>query len=65
MKTVKIEFAGEKSEEIAKRFFSYLVDGGLEDHLIKTLSSDGVTLEIGDCNKDDLAVLFQCRKEGK
>lgn len=65
MKTVKIDFAGEKSEEMAKRFFSYLVDGGLEDQLIQTLSSDGVTLEISDCNKDDLAVLFQCRKEGK
>ncbi len=62
MKTVRIEFAGPKSEEMARRFYAYLVDGGLEDQLIQELSGDGATLEIGDCNTDDLAVLFQCRE---
>lgn len=62
MKTVHIEFAGPKSKKIAKRFYAYLVDGGLEDQLIERLSDDEVTLEISDCSSDDLAVLFQCRE---
>lgn len=62
MKTVRVEFAGPKSEEMAKRFFSYLVDGSLEDQLIQALSEKGTTLEISDSNTDDLAVLFQCRE---
>lgn len=62
MKTVQITFAGPKSDAMAKKFFSYLVDGGLEDHLIQALSEKDSTLEISDCNPEDLAVLFQCRK---
>ena len=62
MKTVHIEFAGPKSKAMAKRFYAYLVDGGLEDHLIEKLADENTTLEISDCNNDDLAVLFQCRE---
>jgi len=62
MKTVQITFAGPKSDAMAKRFFSYLVDGGLEDQLIEALSEKGATLEIGDCDTTGLAVLFQCRE---
>lgn len=60
MKTVQITFAGPKSDVMAKKFFTYLVDGGLEDQLIQELSGDGATLEINDCDTKDLAVLFQC-----
>lgn len=60
MKTVKLTFAGLKSEEMAKRFYSYLVDGGLEDQLIQMISGNGVTLGINDCNTKELSVLFQC-----
>ena len=63
MKTVQITFAGSKSDAMAKKFFSYLVDGGLEDQLIDVLSGNGTTLEISDSNTDDLAVLFQCRND--
>ena len=65
MKTVRIEFAGPQSEKKARKFFTWLVDGGLEDQVIQTLSGDGVTLEISDCNTDELAVLFQCREEDR
>ena len=60
MKTVQISFAGECSEDIAKKFYTFLVDGGLEDILIQHLSTTNETLEISDFNNDDLAVLFQC-----
>ncbi len=62
MKSVRIEFTGPGSEKIAQKFYSYLVDGGLEDHLIETLATKDTTLEIADCNNDELAVLFQCRE---
>ncbi len=62
MKTVQITFAGPKSDAMAKRFFTYMVDGGLEDVLIQALSEKGATLEISDCSTEDLAVLFQCRE---
>ncbi len=65
MKTVQITFTGPKSEVLARRFFTYLVDGGLEDQVIDGVSGDGATLEIGDCNPEDLAVHFQCREEEK
>jgi hypothetical protein len=63
MKTVQITFAGPKSAAMAKKFFAYLVDGGLEDQVIETLSGGGTTLEISDSDAGDLAVLFQCREE--
>ena len=59
MKTVQITFAGPKSDAMAKKFFSYLVDGGLEDQLIDVLSGKDMTLKISDCNTEDLAVLFR------
>jgi len=61
--TVSLNFTGLKSGEMAKRFFTYLVDGGLEDQLIQELSGKGVTLEISDNKKKNLTVTFQCSKE--
>ena len=65
MKTVQLTFTGPKSDELARRFFHYLVDGGLEDQVIQGVSGKGATLEISDCNIEDLAVHFQCREEKK
>lgn len=60
---VTLIFSGLKNGDMAKRFFTYLVDGGLEDQLIQELSGKGVTLEISDCNKKNLTINFQCSKE--
>lgn len=65
MKTVQITFTGPKSDELARRFFHYLVDGGLEDQVIQGVAKNGATLEISDCNIEDLAIHFQCREEKK
>lgn len=59
---VSLVFSGVKPGEMAKRFFSYLVDGGLEDQLIDTLSGKGLTLEISNCDTKKLTVTFQCSK---
>lgn len=61
--SVSLFFSGLKSKEMAKRFFTYLVDGGLEDQLIQTLSGKGLTLEIKNSNKKNLTVNFHCLKE--
>lgn len=45
MKNVTLTFVGFKSEEMAQKFFSWIVDGGLEDGIIDTLSDDSVQVE--------------------
>jgi len=61
--SVSLLFSGVKCKEMAKRFYTYLVDGGLEDLLIQRLTGKGVTLEIGGCDNKTLTVNFRCSKE--
>ncbi len=60
--TVELAFEGEAGSEAARRFFSYLVDGGLEDQLIQMLGGRGLELEISGCDSESLRVQFRCRK---
>lgn len=62
VKIVELAFEGEGGEKMARRFFSYLVDGGLEDQLIQTLGGKGLELEIGACDDKSLRVQFRCRR---
>jgi hypothetical protein len=62
-KTVSLTFNGVKSCDMAKKFFSYLVDGGLEDILIENLSGHGITLGISGCDKKKLTVSFEVAKD--
>ncbi len=61
--TVKINFSGVKPGAMAKKFFSYLVDGGLEDAIIQALTGHGVGLEISGCDKKTLTVNFEVGKD--
>ena len=45
MKKVTLNFIGDRSEEVAEKFFSWLIDGGLEDVLIEGLSDDQVEVD--------------------
>jgi hypothetical protein len=62
-KAVSLIFNGVKSGEMAKKFFSYLVDGGLEDILIENLAGDGIILGISGCDKKKLTVSFEVAKD--
>lgn len=62
-KSVTLVFNGVKSGEMAKKFFTYLVDGGLEDILIENLSGQGITLGISGCDKKKLTVSFEVAKD--
>ena len=60
-KIVELAFEGEGGAEMAQRFFSYLVDGGLEDQLIQMLGGKGLELEISGCDSESLRMQFRCR----
>jgi len=62
-KTVTLVFNGVKSGDMAKKFFTYLVDGGLEDILIENLSGPGMILGISGCDKKKLTVSFEVAKD--
>ncbi len=61
--TVSIVFTGVKTGEMAKRFFTYLVDGGLEDIIIQGIAGQGVVLGISEFNKKTLSVTFEVGKD--
>jgi hypothetical protein len=42
MKTMNLLFIGDGSTEVAQRFYHWVVDGGLEDSIIGTLSGEGI-----------------------
>lgn len=57
MKKVTLTFVGFNSDEVAQRFYTWVVDGGLEDGIIDTLSYEGISVEgITDFNNDSLDV---------
>jgi len=60
MKKVTISFEGERAEEMAGKFFTYLVDGGLEDSIDDHLSDEKTEVGIGECDTTTLAVRFDC-----
>ena len=57
MKKVTITFVGFQSDEVAKSFYTWVVDGGLEDAIIDTLSTDEIEVEgIKDFNNETLDI---------
>jgi hypothetical protein len=62
-KTVSLVFNGVKAGDMAKKFFTYLVDGGLEDIIIQAIAGHGVVLGISGCDKKTLTVNFEAGKD--
>ncbi|MCI5150866.1 MAG: hypothetical protein D3916_16035 [Candidatus Electrothrix sp. MAN1_4] len=66
MKKVTLTFVGFKSDEVAKRFYTWAIDGGLEDGIIDTLSHDGIEISgIKDFNNDTLDIAIESHEEKK
>ncbi|TCL09175.1 hypothetical protein BXY66_1220 [Shimia isoporae] len=63
MRAVTITFVGDGSDEVAQAFYTYFVDGGLEDQVIDVLTdntSPNIEVEgLIDINNDtlDIAIL--------
>ncbi|MBO6896939.1 MAG: hypothetical protein GY767_14800 [Shimia sp.] len=65
MKKVTVTFVGDGSDEVAQAFYTYFVDGGLEDQIIDTLTDNtaaNIEVEgIMDINNDTLDIAIQSK----
>lgn len=65
MKSVKFTFVGDNSDAVAQAFYTWVVDGGLEDQLIDELdrlTDEKTSVEgIMDFNNDTLDIAIRSR----
>lgn len=63
MNQIVIKFDGDASADTAKKMFTWLVDGGLEDYVIDNLSDESVTVDgITGCSAEEMTITFSTRK---
>lgn len=61
MKKVTFTFVGQDSDIMAKKFYTWYVDGGLEDQVIDTLSEMGPSnVETIEIDNDSLDLIMGC-----
>ncbi len=66
MKNVTLTFAGQDSDEMAQQFYTWVVDGGLEDQIVDTLSEMGPSnVEIIEIDNDSLNIVLGCSYKGE
>lgn len=60
MKNVTLTFVGDGSDEIAQKFYIWMLNGGLEDVMIQNLSDDNINVEgITDFNNESLSIAIK------
>jgi hypothetical protein len=63
MKKVTLTFIGVESDSVAEKFYSWVIDGGLEDGIIDTLSGGGISVEgIADFNNETLDIAISSKE---
>lgn len=61
MKNVTFTFAGQDSDKMAQQFYTWFVDGGLEDQIVDTLSEEGPSnVEVIEIDNDALNIVLGC-----
>lgn len=61
MKQVTFTFVGQDSDIMAQKFYTWYVDGGLEDEVVDTLSGIGPSeVETIEINNDTLDIILGC-----
>lgn len=60
MDEVTLKFEGEGAAETAQKFYTWLVDGGLEDQVVDTLSDGDVEVALTDIDNETFIVRFSC-----
>lgn len=61
MKSVTFTFVGQDSDEMAQKFYTWFVDGGLEDQVIDTLSEMGPSnVDLIEINNEKLDLILSC-----
>ena len=59
MRKVTLNFIGDRSELVAEKFYSWLIDGGLEETIAEGLSDEIVDVDgIIDFDNENLEVAF-------
>lgn len=61
MKNVTFKFVGQDSDEMAQQFYTWFIDGGLEDQVMDTLSEMGPSdVEVIEFDNDTLDIIMGC-----
>ncbi len=64
MQRVTFTFVGDNSDEIAHKFYTWVIDGGLEDSIIDTLTDDEIKVEgIADFNNESLDIAILSKRK--
>lgn len=58
MSHVTLSFEGDDADAMAERFYVWLVDGGLEDEVVDTLSTETQQVSIDHFDNDARSVRF-------
>lgn len=62
MKKVTLTFIGDKSDEIADSFYTWALDGGLENGIIETLTNEEIEVTgIKDFNNSSLDIAIESK----
>ncbi len=63
MKTVSISFVGAASDDVAQAFYTWIIDGGLQDQIVDGLTEqtdDNIEVDsIIDFNNETLSLTFK------
>ena len=66
MKKVTFEFVGQDAEKMAQQFYTWFVDGGLEDQVVDTLSEMGPSeVELIEIDNEKLNLILNCKYKGE
>lgn len=66
MKKVTFTFAGQDSDKMAQQFYTWFVDGGLEDQVVDTLSEMGPSeVEVIEIDNASLEIVLGCSYKGE
>lgn len=61
MKKVTLTFVGQDSDIMAQKFYTWFVDGGLEDQVIDTLSEMGPSnVDLIEIDNESLDLIMGC-----
>jgi hypothetical protein len=59
MKRVTFTFVGDNSDEIARKFYTWVIDGGLSDTITDNLSDAEIDVDLMDFDNDTFDIAFQ------
>lgn len=59
MKRVTFTFVGDNSDEIAQKFYTWVIDGGLSYTITDNLSDAEIDVDLMDFDNDTFDIAFQ------